>query len=89
MNNIEDKIKRHDEMIRKHDEEISELKEIGKMHEERIARLENLSVRSEALMEKLTDGMVQMAKSQNRMIAKIVGVVVSLVAVIGLMVHLL
>lgn len=83
-------VKRHEEMLQKHDKEISELKEMNTMHEARIDKLEMLIEQNTRLIENsqkieasLVNGMVSMAGSQNKMIWKIVGVIGSLVAIIG------
>ena len=85
-NGIEDKVERHEEMLKKHDEEITDLKKMGEMFNERIKRLEGLMEESFKIENKLTEAMVQMAKSQNRMIWKIVVAISTLVGLLGVLV---
>ena len=83
MNDVEDTVRRHEDVLKKHDDEISELRRMSGMFNERIKRLEDLMNKSFEIENKLTDSMVQMAKSQNKMIWKIVVAISSLVGLLG------
>ena len=83
-------VKRHEEMLNRHDKEISALKEMSSMHEARINKLEFLIEQNTKLIENsqrieanLVNGMVGMTQSQNKMIWKVVGIIGSLVAIVG------
>ena len=83
-------MKRYEEMLQKHDREISELKEMNSMHEARISKLEilieqntKLIANSQKIEASLISGMVSMTQSQNKMIWKIVGVIGSMLTILG------